>query len=312
MVDTTKVILAKKEAVYSTDAAPTPAANAILTRNFSSKPLQVDQIDRNLDLPTRGRSGSKPSNARKTDSFEVEIAGSGAVGTAPGWMELLEACSMAPAVLTAGTDAKQKFAAVNALLSSLTLYDWIGVRKSVGLGARGTFGWTFTAGAYPFFKFDLTAMVPAVPVTSAAPGVPDLTRWKDPVEVNNDNTAFLLDGYAAVLKSFTGNAAVDVKVRNLVGARYVQAGNHAITGQLVIEAVDPATKNYVASLQTGATIAVSLTHGIVAGNIVQLTSANLQILDITESEEDGKLMYTIDYGLNITAAGQDDLLLTAK
>ena len=47
------------------------------------------------------------------------------------------------------------------------------------------------------------------------------------------------------------------------------------------------------------------------GNIVQLDSSYLQILKITRSEEDDKLMVNINYALNIRNA-QDDLLITAK
>ena len=107
MVDWVAVVLAKKEGVYGADAAPTAAANGILTRNFQGKPVDVDQVNRNLDSGAYGARASKPSNERRTFSYEVEIAGSGAAGTAPAWMELLEGCGMAAPDLTAGTSAVQ-------------------------------------------------------------------------------------------------------------------------------------------------------------------------------------------------------------
>jgi DhnA family fructose-bisphosphate aldolase class Ia len=104
-----KVILAKIEATEGVDAVPVVATDAILTRNFSSIPLVVDTLERNLDLPTVGRSKSTSTNARQTMSFEVEIAGSGTAGTATKWSRLLQACGMAAPVVTAGGKVEQKF-----------------------------------------------------------------------------------------------------------------------------------------------------------------------------------------------------------
>jgi hypothetical protein len=308
-----KVILLKKEGVYGTDAAPTIAANAVLTRNFSREPLVVDKLERNLDLPTRGRVKTANSARRTTFSFEVEAAGSGAAGTAPGWMEILEACGMAAPTITAATRAEQRFAAEGAALSSLTEYDWLGDQRSRAFGCRGTFGFDFTAGQYGVFKFDMQGLVPASPVVdnTAVGGVPDLTRWKDPLEVTTANTAFTLDGHALVLKQFTAEANAEVKYRNLVGANYIQRGDHAMTGRIVGEAPLVGTKNYFTTLDVGAEVVVQLIHGVGAGKIVQVDASYLEILKIVRSVEDDKIMLDMTVGFNIRT-GQDDLLITAK
>lgn len=312
MVDVTKTIFFKKEGVYGTDAAPTGAANATDTRRFTAKPVVTDRIERGLDRPVRGRTKDAPSNERGTFGYELELAGAGAAGTAPAWMEHLEACGMAAPVLTAGATAIQRFSAIGAALSSATAYHWHGNQKRVHLGCRGTFGFDFTAGAYPFLKLDFTGLLPpANAITDAAPGVVDFARWKDPVEVNTDNTDFLLDGYALNLRSFTGDANADVKMRNLVGARYVNRGNHAITGRIIGEAPTIASKNYFASLRTGAEIASQIIHGTIAGNIVQADLAHLQITDIDLQEEDDTLMVSIAYGANVGST-PDDLIWTVK
>lgn len=312
MVDATRVLFFKKEVTYGTDAAPTGAANAALTRNFSAKPVVVDRLARNLDRPVRGRTKDGPSNERQTFGYELEVAGSGAAGTAPAWMEHLEACGMAAPVITAGTSAVQRFAAIGTALSSGTGYHWHGNQKRVGLGARGTFGWDFTAGAYPFFKIDMTAMLPAAnAIVDAAPGVVSLDQWHDPVEINTANTDFLLGGYAANLRSFTGDVNADVKLRNLVGANYVNRGNHGITGRIVCEAPLIASRNYFQTLRTGDEIPMQLDHGIAAGNTVGLAGAHLQITDIDLQEEDDVLMLAIGYGMNVGATN-DDLVITTK
>lgn len=307
-----KVILFKKETTYGTDATPTVIANAMLTRGFTSTPIEADQIQRDLDVPNMGRLQSIPSNPRKRASFRVEIAGSGTVDTVPAWMELLECCGMAAATVTAATKVEQKMAAASAALSAGTMYDWHGNQKRVGLGGRGTFGWNFTAGDVPVFNFDFTFMLPAAnQVIQDVPGTPTLSRWKTPLEVNTVNTDFLLGGYALKLQSFTGDANATITPRNLVGANYVKRGNHAITGRILGETPDISAKSYFSSLMVGDHIPVQLIHGVAAGSIVQVDSSNLQITSIDITEQDEVSMIDIGYGLDIVA-GQDDLLFTSK
>lgn len=306
-----KLLLLKKENVYGTDAAPVLATNAVLTRNFSSKPLAADRINRNLDRPVRGRSPDATSNERETMSYEIELAGSGAAGTAPAWMEHLEACGMLAPVLRAGQDAVQKFALVGTALSSATAWHYRGSLLVKGVGYRGTFGMDFQAGSYPYLKFDMTGLLGAVPHAQAVPGAADLARWKDPVEVNTDNTDVLIDGFAVVLRSLSIDANADIAIRNLVNGRYVQRGNHAITGRAVFELPDLGTKNYFDAMRVNAQVPLSLIHGTTAGNIIQIDAAHLQVTDIELGEQNNILEATMSFGLNVGTTN-DDLVITAK
>lgn len=314
MTGTTKVLFFKKETVYGTDATPTGAANAVLTRNFTAKPIVTDRIQRSLDKPVRGRTADAPSNLRGTFSYELELAGSGVAGTAPAWMEHLEACGMAAPVLTTTTSAVQAFAALGAALSSATANHWHGNQKRVNLGSRGTFSFDFTAGAYPFVKLDMTGLIPAAnDITDAVPGQPDFSRWHDPLEVNTANTDFLLGGYAAVLKSLTGDVNAAITARNLVGSNAINRGNHGITGKIVCDAPLIASKNYFANLKAGDEIPMQLVHGTQPGAIVQLDAAHLQItdIDLVEDADADILQLSIGYGLNVGTT-PDDLIITAK
>ncbi|WP_289145036.1 hypothetical protein [uncultured Sphingobium sp.] len=312
MVDWVAVVLAKKEGTYGVDSAPTGAANGILTRNYSAKPVDMDRIERNLDTRVFGALASVPSNERRTSSYEVEIAGSGTAGQAPGWMELLEACGMAAPVLTAGQDAVQNFAAPGASATSLSQYDFLSDQRRKSVGMVGSFTMDFTAGAYGFIGFNWMGLIPpASPFDKTAPGAVDLTRWKEPVEVNIDNTEFLLDGYAPALRSWRADAGVATAMRNLVGKRYVRRGNHSFTSTAVIEAPDIATKNFIQSLRTGGLVSWSIEHGVAAGNIFHAASAKVQITDITESKEDDTLMWTLALRHTVEG-GSADFTITAK
>jgi len=96
-----RVILAKIETTYGTDPTPTGAANAILVRNLNVTPQDADFVDRNLVRPYIGRSEQLPAAIRASMDFEVEIAGSGTAGTAPGYDPLLRACAFSAQSLAA-------------------------------------------------------------------------------------------------------------------------------------------------------------------------------------------------------------------
>lgn len=312
MVDVTRVIAAKAEVSYATDAAPTLAADAILTRNYSTTPLEVDQIDRNLDSGKYGATRKKPSNARIQSSYEVELAGSGLAGTAPAWMKVLAAAGMLTPTLEAGVSATQKFAQPTDPKGSLTEYAWVDNQLRKTLGQRGSFMLDFTAGQLPFAKLDMTGLVPtANPRSVTAPGAADFASWVEPLEVNNENSLFTLDGFGAVTRSFKIESGVNAKLRSLVGARYIKSGNHNATARAVIEAPSIATKDYLSKLAAGDLIAWAFTQGTAAGNIIELTGAKAQITAIAEQEEDDVLMFDISLLLTVDG-GADDLVLVAK
>lgn len=312
MIDALRVIAAKPEAVYATDAGPTLADDAILTRNYQTTPLEVDQVQRNLDNARYGAQPGKPSNARHRSSYEVEIAGSGAAGTAPAWMKLLQACGMLAPVIVPATSAAQAFAQPGAAIGSLTEYSWTSDQLRKSIGQRGTFRADLTAGSIPYFGFEMTGLVPPVdPREVDAPGAADFTDWAEPIEVNDENSLLTLGGFAAITRSIVITIGKQVQLRNLIGSRTVRAGNHNATARIVCEAPSIATKDYLANLAAGDLIPLAVTHGTVAGNIVEFAAPKLQITAISESEEDDVLMFNIDAALT-NAGGVNDLTITAK
>lgn len=312
MTDNVKTLIAKKEAVYGTHAAPTLAANTIVTRGFEARPVEVDPLARNLDTGGHGAMPDAPSNERQTMSYGVEMAGSGVAGTAPAWMELLEGCSMEAPALTVGTSAVQRFAAATAPKSSLTQDHWIGDQRHKGVGFRGNFSIDWTANAYAFLQLNYIGLITvATPFDVNVPGVADGTRWIQPPEINETNTLLMLDGFACITRSLRIDANIELAIRSLIGARYVNTGNHRATARLSIEAPSFTTKDYLTTLRTGARVELIATNGTEAGNIVEIVCAKAQITSITPRDEDGKLMWDLDLLLTVDA-GQDDLIITAK
>lgn len=94
-----RTILAKIESVYGTDSTPTGAADAVLVRNLEITPLESEFASRDLIRPFIGNSEQLPVGIRAQMTLEVEMAGSGTAGTAPGYDSLMRACGLSRTLL---------------------------------------------------------------------------------------------------------------------------------------------------------------------------------------------------------------------
>ena len=114
------LVTAKVEATYGADAAPTGAANAILISDQTITPLDAQNIDRDLVRGAFGASEQLVGPASVKLSYSVELAGSGAAGTAPAWGQLLQACACSEGVLA--SPARVEYMPASTGLKSLTQY----------------------------------------------------------------------------------------------------------------------------------------------------------------------------------------------
>ena len=114
-----RLILAKIESVYGTDPTPTGASNAILVRNLEIQPLVAETVNRDLVRPYMGQADQLLARERVEVSFEVELAGSGAAGTAPAYGPILKACGLSETLVTS---TSATYAPVSSSFSSVTIY----------------------------------------------------------------------------------------------------------------------------------------------------------------------------------------------
>lgn len=95
-----RVILAKLESTYGTDSTPA-AADAILCSNLQLSPLEGSDVKRDFIRPFFGNPGSiRVENYAKL-TFDHELAGSGAAGTAPEFSSLLKAANFSETITAA-------------------------------------------------------------------------------------------------------------------------------------------------------------------------------------------------------------------
>ena len=170
---------------------------------------------------------------------------------------------------------------------------------------------SISAGQIPTFKFSFTGLFNA-PTDTAAPSV-TYTAFQTPLVANNDNTTgFSLFSYSAILSSLALNLNNAVAFRNLIGIEDVLMTDRQLNGTCVIEAPTITAKDFF-SIALGNSIgALDITHGITAGNKVQITSSRVDISNPTYQDMNGIQMLQIPLTLVPSTAGNDEISIVVK
>ena len=297
-----RVILIEAESSYGTDPTPT-ATDVVLVRDLSITPQSSDVVNRDVVRPFLGASEQLLANTSVEVSFSVELAGSGAAGTAPRYGAALKACGLSETV-SSGTSVT--YAPVSSSFSSVTIhYNTDGVRHKV-TGARGTVVLNASVGEIPSLDFTFTGIYNA-PDDSALPSVTYGNQATPLVFKNGNTTSFQLLSFSAALMSLSMDLGNSTVYRELVGGtKEVIITDRAASGSVSIEAVALSSKDYFAAALTDSSLGnLTITHGTAAGNIVSLSSAKVDIGDVAYGEADGIQMLEIPYTLVPSASGNE-------
>lgn len=288
-----RLILIETESSYGTD--PTPdGADAVLVRDLSITPQSSDVVSRDLIRPYLGASQQLLANTKVECTFSVELAGSGTAGTAPQYGKAIQACGLSE---TIAANTSVTYEPESSGFNSVTIhYNIDGVRHKV-TGCRGNLTLNATVGEIPSLDFAFTGIYNA-PDDTALP-TPTYANQDDPVIFKNGNTSsFQLLSYAGALQSISMDLGTSLVYRELVGGtKEVLITDRAVSGSVSIEAVLMATKDFfAAAVDDDAALGnLQFTHGSVAGNIVQFTSAKVDIGDVSYGDQDGIAMLEIPY-----------------
>lgn len=302
-----RIILAKKEVTYGTDAAPTGAADACLVGNLSITPMAAELVERNPVMPYFGHLEQLPVGTEVRVGFDIEMVGSGAAGTVPAWGKLVKACGFNETI-NAGTDVI--YAPISDAPDSLTIYAHVDGHRIKLLGARGGFNMKVAPKGIPVFSFAFTALYGGI--ADAALPTPTFTPWKAPIAVNNANTgAFSLHSYAGKLYDMGIDLKNQVVHRMLVGAEDVQITDRKPDGSIEIECPTIAAKDFFAIAQAGTLGALTITHGTAAGYKVKLDAPNVALSNPEYGDRDGVVSLKMGMRLTPSSVGNDELTITA-
>lgn len=301
-----RVILAKIESSYGVDPTPTGADNAIQVRNLTINGLEATAVSRDLIRPYLGNSNQLIADKHSTVDFEVEIAGSGAAGTAPAYGPLLRACGYSQTITA---DTKTEYVPVSSSFESVTLYVNIdGILHKV-TGARGTVDFEISAGAIPVMKFKFVGNY--ITPTDTAAASPTYTNFKNPLVSNNTNTTdfsfFSVTGL--VLESLMISTGNTVDYRALIGDEYVQISDRKMTGDVSFELPTLATINTFSTAIAGTTGALSITQGTASGYKFKIDAPVVNLGNPTYADSKGIVMLKSPL-LLLPNTGNDELKIT--
>lgn len=300
-----ELIMARVETVYGTPAIPSPATDAILVENVSFGHDKLRMNERNPVKRSLAPLQEVYGGRLITLSFDVEVKGSGTLGTPPEVGVLLRGCGL-DETINAGTDVR--YGPVSEGHESLTIYYYEdGILNSIA-GAVGTFSLNLEAGTHGKFSFTFTGHQ----VQRTDDALPNPT-YDSTVPAPYINSAFNIGGYAAAISSLSlemgNNIAAVPSVSAPDGYGQIRISDRAVTGSMDPEAVLKATNDFFEDWEAGNVL--NLSSGIIGsvpGNRFALY-ANVFYKEIGHGDREGIRTYDIGFGC-LENIGDDEFSLT--
>jgi hypothetical protein len=302
------LVWAKIEGTYGQDPTPTDLLNGILTG-----PISIEPTYRKLDrLNVKGFLGNRPMlNIGETVkiSFETELKGSGAAGTPPEIGVLFEGCGMAHTNTPATSDEYVPDDDIDG--NSITIYGQQHDHKYVITGCRGTWSLEAKAGEYPKIKWEFTGLY-ADPTDNT---MPTNTVYNATVPPIVKSATFILGSFdtEAIVENFKLVYGNEIAKRPSVNAatgflaHFIK--ERKVTAQVDPEAVALSVWNPLALMQANTDVAMAITFGSAAGNILTLNAPKVVIDSAKYADRENIL--TWDGSLLVCPdAGEDDVTLT--
>lgn len=303
-----RVLLAKIQTTHNVDPAPVAASNAVLVYDLAHKPLLAETKDRKPIRPYFGGKASLLANQHMEISFAVDFAGSGAAGTAPSWGPLVRACACAE-LITAAT--KVEYTPIIDSQEEITFYYHADGALHKIINAKGECTVRLLNNEWPQLVFRFVGMKGGR-VATGNPASPVFTSWIDPLIVNDTNTGDVtLGGTAYPSKGLEFSFGNQVGYKPLLGKEMVRIADRQPSGRCSLDVDATQELALLALIEASTTMTLALTHGTTAGNIVEVSAPELQLLDPAEEDDGGDMLLGYAFALR-TSTGNNEFKLTAR
>lgn len=304
-----RILLAKEETSYGSDASPTISANALevsaVKVNWQGDLLERDIMRSNIS-PTSPVVGKRWVEV----TFDMELKGSGTKGTAGRIGDLLEACSMAE---VASVGSSVTYSPTSSSQKSITLYVYDNDSASAVLhkitGAMGNFNIKLTAGQYGVLSFTFRGNYNA-PADVALAGTPTYETTIPPIV---ESCTFTLNSSALLiaqeLSLDLGNEIAgrdDINSPN--GLKGYIIANRKGKGSFNPEAMLVASYGFWADWTGASQRALSCVVGTASGNKCTITAPKVTIDSIADGDRERILTREIPFTLGQNT-GNDELVL---
>lgn len=303
------VLLAKQEVTAGVDPVPTPAANSILARGFTPQLINAEFVERNNLRGYKGNFGQLAVGVHRVFECEVELAGSGAAGTAPKWAPLLLACGFNETI-SAGISAA--YQPVSSGEPTITMYGYLDGLLFKLSGAKGTVSFEFNAKGIPVMKFKFIGEY-QTPTDVTMPTGMVFTGFQQPLTVGKLNTpTFNIHGYAGGCSALGFDVANSLSYKEMINVSGVQSPDRKPTGSATMELPSVAAANFAELTRLGTQASLQLVHGVTAGNIIQVDMPKVQFTSApTISNDNDVAMVGLGFSINPNT-GNDEMVITVK
>lgn len=202
--------------------------------------------------------------------FEIEVAASGVAGTPPAWGRLLIPCYFSETVTA---DTSVVYAPVSVQPTTpLTLYYYLDGLLHKLTDAYGTVSWDFTVKQIPKLKFHFMGVYN--PVTdSPIPAGTDFSKFLVPKIASTQFTTWQMHAYSGPLQALSLDIANTLNWSQLIGYERAEVTDRKPTGKITMQLGPVADKDWWTSAKDALLGALTITHGVGAGNIVQARCA---------------------------------------
>ncbi len=300
-----QVLLGKVQTAHGSPAVPTVASDAILCNSLQFNYANTKMLDRDVKRGIKGSVAQIYAGSLGEITFECELKGSGAAGTAPEISAALVASGMAETV-AAGVSVSYGTATLNQ--QYMTFYfNHDGVQR-VLTDAVGDFNIDLSAGEKGMVSFTFTGHLGAETDVTYAAGA-----YASTVPVPVIGAAFSVGGYAASVTKLSlarGNSIVTPASMSAAdGFGQIRIGSWDVNGSFDPLATLLATQNFVADWKAGVNKALdSGVIGSTAGNRYQITAPAIRYRSVSNAKRDSELSHELSYGAH-SVSGDDEFSL---
>ena len=304
-------------AVEATYGSTPGTFSPILLTGVPDFTIDPDVVPRDLVRGYFGASEHLIGTRRAQMKFTTELAGSSALGVAPAWSPLIQACGFAE-VITASTRVEYLPLTVSPISLSIR-FNRDGVRY-VSRGVRGTAKFNLNAYERPtvdweFWGFDTLA-------EAAVVGTPSLTAWQRPLVITDGNSGNIRLGASYASGAITGGTAFNsrgmtIDIGNtlehmkMLGGESIDITDRQVVGSTQFELTEAQELTWRTDVNANTLTTAAFEIGP-AGQNVGFFMAQMQRINPQTVDYNGKLMMGSDMRMLPTSAGNDELRIVVK
>lgn len=258
-----QLVTAKAEETYGVNSRPSYDTDVLLVENLQIQPRQGSEMTRTIQIGAGSYTLTHLMAKHVVVTMDIPLTPSGALGTAPGYGHILQACGLSETIV-AGVSVT--YAPVDVEPASVSVRVRIGGAIQEISGCRGTCAIRASVPGIPYLAVTLTGLYTG-PVSNALPTWrPGLSNPGQPLHVTPDNTAVTLSGVTLPATSIEVALGQSVQYAETTVAREVRLVDRAPTATIVAEAdIDALNPFLAADAERDAPLVI--THGSGASRI---------------------------------------------